>query len=159
MGMDVYGRNPKNQEGEYFRNNVWWWHPLWTYCQVRYPVITAKCKDGHSNSGDGLNASDAKKLARLIKKDLDNGNALKYEEEYKEWQASLSKETCPFCQGTKIIKFKSNEDGIELEKERSCNNCDENGLANPWGLNYPFSLDNLKEWQKFLDSCGGFNIY
>ena len=28
MGMDVYGRRPKSERGEYFRNNIWWWHPL-----------------------------------------------------------------------------------------------------------------------------------
>ena len=27
MGMDVYGRNRCSKEGEYFRNNVWWWRP------------------------------------------------------------------------------------------------------------------------------------
>jgi len=159
MGMDVYGRKPKNKKGEYFRNNVWFWHPLWSYCEINYPVITSKCKEGHSNSGDGLNAGDAKKLAKLIEKDLANGRAAKYEKEYKEWQESLVKETCTVCSGSKIIKFKSSQDGVELEQERPCGNCDENGLAEPWGLNYPFSLDNLKEWQEFLDNCGGFNIH
>jgi hypothetical protein len=28
MGMDVYGKEPKSDKGEYFRNNVWWWRPL-----------------------------------------------------------------------------------------------------------------------------------
>ncbi|QOR55575.1 MAG: hypothetical protein UMS36scaffold28_65 [Phage 59_13] len=29
MGMDVYGVKPKSKQGEYFRNNVWSWRPLW----------------------------------------------------------------------------------------------------------------------------------
>lgn len=24
MGMDVYGKAPSSQTGEYFRNNIWW---------------------------------------------------------------------------------------------------------------------------------------
>ena len=32
MGMDVYGIAPTSERGEYFRNNVWWWRPLWDYC-------------------------------------------------------------------------------------------------------------------------------
>ena len=62
MGMDVYGTEPKNEKGEYFRNNVWWWHPLWSYCQENYPDITASVKKGHDNSGDGLDDEDSTKL-------------------------------------------------------------------------------------------------
>ena len=32
MGMDVFGKNPTDEKGAYFRNNVWFWHPLWDYC-------------------------------------------------------------------------------------------------------------------------------
>tara|TARA_Y100000401_G_C8285911_1_gene206028 strand:+ start:215 stop:586 length:372 start_codon:yes stop_codon:yes gene_type:complete len=28
MGMDVYGNEPKNEKGEYFRANVWSWRPI-----------------------------------------------------------------------------------------------------------------------------------
>ena len=28
--MDVYGKNPQNEKGKYFRNSVWWWRPLWS---------------------------------------------------------------------------------------------------------------------------------
>ena len=28
MGMDVYGRKPSSPDGEYFRANVWSWHPI-----------------------------------------------------------------------------------------------------------------------------------
>ena len=31
MGMDVFGLAPKEEKGEYFRNNVWWWRPLWDF--------------------------------------------------------------------------------------------------------------------------------
>ena len=72
MGMDVYGNKPKNKDGEYFRNNVWWWRPLWDYCLDNYPSIAGKVEHGHSNDGDGLAAGDAKKLAILLKKDIDD---------------------------------------------------------------------------------------
>lgn len=28
MGMDVYGRDPANEQGEYFRATVWSWRPI-----------------------------------------------------------------------------------------------------------------------------------
>ena len=35
MGMDVYGKEPKNETGEYFRSNVWWWRRLWDFvCDI-----------------------------------------------------------------------------------------------------------------------------
>ena len=39
MGMDVYGENPKNEKGEYFRNNVWWWRPLGDFVCSNYEEI------------------------------------------------------------------------------------------------------------------------
>ena len=54
MGMDVYGREPENEKGEYFRNNVWWWHPLWMYVEETFPEIAKLVPNAHSNDGDGL---------------------------------------------------------------------------------------------------------
>ncbi len=31
MGMDVYGRNPSSEEGEYFRASVWTWGPIYSF--------------------------------------------------------------------------------------------------------------------------------
>ena len=41
MGMDVFGNNPRNKEGEYFRNNVWWWRPLADFILECYPEIAS----------------------------------------------------------------------------------------------------------------------
>lgn len=161
MGMDVYGRKPKNEKGEYFRNNVWYWHPLWNYCELMYPKVTAACKNGHDNSGDGLNLSDSIKLARLIKRDLKNGKAQKYKDEYDDYLANLSQEPCNICSSTGIQKVNIKEEGtdIEIEKERQCFGCDGSGVREPFAKNYPFTIENLTEWQQFLENCGGFNIH
>jgi len=54
MGMDVYGNAPTQKEGEYFRNNIWWWHPLADYIELVAPDEAAACEHWHSNDGDGL---------------------------------------------------------------------------------------------------------
>lgn len=150
MGMDVYGVKPKNEKGEYFRNNVWWWRPLWDYCLDMHPSIAGKVQYGHSNSGDGLNATDAKKLAILIKKDLDTGKAKKYADKREKEINSLPLLECEHCNGT----------GIRNDKyvQGECNACHGAGKVKSWLANYPFSLENLSEFQEFLDNCGGFSI-
>ena len=29
MGFDIYGLKQLENEDNYFRNNCWWWRPLW----------------------------------------------------------------------------------------------------------------------------------
>ena len=63
MGMDICGRNPTEECGVYFRNTVWWWHPLAVYCITVAPDICAACKHWHTNDGDGLDAAPLPQLA------------------------------------------------------------------------------------------------
>ena len=78
MGMDVFGQNPKNKKGEYFRNNVWWWRPLWEYCEFVAPELTDMVEHGYSNDGDGLDGDDARKLGNALRKALRKGETAEY---------------------------------------------------------------------------------
>jgi hypothetical protein len=78
MGMDVYGKAATDPVGEYFRNNVWWWHPLWTYCEeVVAPELCAGVS-GHHNNGDGLDAGGALFLGTLLQAEIDSGRCAQY---------------------------------------------------------------------------------
>ena len=161
MGMDVYGLKPKNEKGEYFRNNIWWWRPLWDYCLEKHFSVAGKVEDGHSNSGHGLNAGDAKKLAAFIKKDLDSGKALKYAQKREEEFATLPDVACEYCESTGSRTWQPHQgpnstDAIKIE---TCNGCKGKGNVRPWITQYPFDIDNLAEFQEFLDNCGGFSIH
>ena len=62
MGFDIFGVNPTTEEGKYFRNTVWWWHPLAGYIlDVAPKEIISKCTYWNSNDGDGLDAANAAK--------------------------------------------------------------------------------------------------
>ncbi len=79
MGMDVYGKKPSSEAGKYFRNNIWWWHPLASYIVKRGPPeVTRKCRYWHSNDHDGLNAKDALKLAQWLRQELADGSCEAY---------------------------------------------------------------------------------
>ena len=79
MGMDIYGRKPENEVGEYFRRNVWGWRPLHFMSQfVMHREGLKYDTDGWgSNDGNGLkNKSQCHKLARGFEKLLEEWSNL-----------------------------------------------------------------------------------
>jgi hypothetical protein len=158
MGMDVYGRRPTSKTGEYFRNNVWYWHPLASFIQSRYADEIPKIKQlaWHSNDGDGLGANDSVKLAHLMQDDLNSGFVAQYAQAYEQERNEAPKVECTYrnCNGTgwNILDVQS---GI---KEK-CPQCDGTGWTDSLENCYPFSEENVREFVAFLVDSGGFKIW
>ena len=70
--------------GVYFRNNCWWWRPLWNYCYwIAEDIISEELWDsGHTNSGAGLDAKDSVKLGERLLDSIADGTCLKYQADY-----------------------------------------------------------------------------
>lgn len=152
MGMDVYGLKPRNKSGEYFRNNVWYWHPLWSYIEETFPKIASKVQHGHSNDGDGLNAQDSYKLSQLLKKKIKDGSVQAYADKYKQMQDDLRLEL-----ESKKLKLKQMSAGSsEKSYEEQARELEFDPAY--WDLNYPFDVENVKEFAEFLEFSGGFQI-
>jgi hypothetical protein len=171
MGMDVVGKKPSAPAGEYFRNNVWWWHPLWTFCEDNFPEIASKVTYAHTNDGDGLNSRDSKRLSNGIRAMIADGSAQQYIDERNQRLASLARSECDLCNGTGIRTdsvgvengmptAKLNEaDAILLGRtEGTCNGCRGEGKCDSWETNYRLDLDNITNFADFLQVCGGFEI-
>lgn len=171
MGMDVYGKNPTNEVGQYFRANVWYWRPLWGYVEETYPEIAELVEYAQSNDGDGLDESDAVKLASLIKDDLKNGNVREYEKQYRERISELPMDDCDLCEASGIrtdeVAIQSGMPDKELDADIAiivgrekgwCNGCNGVGKREPWAASYPFEEEVVAEFAEFLESCGGFEI-
>jgi hypothetical protein len=155
MGMDVFGINPKNKEGEYFRANVWYWHPLWSCLEDLHPTLCQKCESPHDNSGSGLNSRDSIALASLLKKDLQDGVIEKYITDYYDHINSLPMEDCIYCD-KKGTRNWEQEDGTVLTKE--CNVCKGNLKVPSFATSYHMDIHLMEEFQVFLENCGGFKI-
>lgn len=174
MGMDVIGKKPTSERGEYFRNNIWWWRALWTYaCEVGKDIITTDVANaGTLNDGAGLNAQNTKKLAKALHDALESGHTQQWAQTYAEWQASLPREACNLCEATGIRK---DEVGVQMgmpERELLpeiqiltgrthgwCNACEGVGTTESWLAGYPFSTENVREFADFLADSGGFEIW
>lgn len=167
MGMDVYGKNPKQNvdrskfstlhkyesmefnerwklldkdeklrqtywlekddyeqqnPGFYFRNNCWWWRPLWNYCyHIADDIISEEVfENGHSNNGAGLDDKGAKLLGNRLLQQIREGKTIKYQAEYQQWLDDLPDDD--------------------------------------FNKHYPFDIDNVKEFAEFCIECGGFEI-
>lgn len=155
MGMDVYGLKPKTKTGEYFRNNVWYWHPLWDYCCSIDQTLYDRVPEGHSNSGDGLDASGSRQLAFKLQEEIQSGRAEEYVRQYETNRQSLPKTDCTYCDENGERQWKD-QNGDSYTKK--CNSCNGTKKVDSWDAHYPMDLDNIKSFVNFLMDCGGFQI-
>ena len=110
-------------DGAYFRNNVWFWRPLWNF-------VTGCCGDilsekdigqGYYNDGHKISKTKAKKIAMRLRKFFKDGSVAAYESFY----------------SRQISKLKEDD----------------------WNKNYPFSIQNVRDFERFCEHSGGFEIY
>ena len=75
-------------KGVYFRNNCWWWRPLWDYCRIVAPdlIDDELYTAGHYNDSAGLDDDGAKELGQRLLTEIGNGNTIKYQAEYQQRQ-------------------------------------------------------------------------
>ncbi len=151
MGMDISGKNPASKTGSYFRNNVWWWRPLWNYCHHVAPDLIDGdlFSSGGYNEGAGLNAKGAAKLAIILETKLAEGHTKHWEEEYKLYIESLPDDDCSVC----------NNNNRGNKKKKDCYSCDGKGTQESWSKSYPFDVENVENFAKFLIDSGGFEIW
>lgn len=105
-------------KGIYFRNNCWFWRPLWDYVyHICDDLITEEQWDsGHCNNGESFNTNTAKEIAIKLYTSVEDGRAEAYKERY--------------------MKEPDNDNS-----------------------NYPFDVENVKEFADFCNESGGFQIY
>ena len=147
--QDVYREeNP----GEYFRANVWYWRPIWNFvCAACDDFLSdANIEAGYSNSGDKISKTKSKRIAARLRRLLKDGSVDKYEAQYAFNQMSAEDEKCELCKGT--------GKRTDMEVPSGCNGCSGKGTKRPWSCSYPFSKDNVIEFEKFCEQSGGFTI-
>lgn len=138
MGMDIYGRKPKNESGKYFRASCWSWRPLGALCtsliELHKPDLSYMPVHWQSNDGDGFkNQKDCNKLADLIDDFLKTFHGNRMQEK-------------------PVDRFMVNANGRFLRDDEidSCPTA-----QSPYGIN----KEHIQEFVTFLRNCGGFKIW
>ena len=75
----------KDNPGKYFRNNCWWWRPLWDYVYNELDILTEKeWESGHYNDGFTISESKATQIGIELHTHLASGRVTEYKKEYEE---------------------------------------------------------------------------
>ena len=164
--FDLKEKYENNNPGYYFRNNVWFWRPLWDFvCNTCDDVLTDKdIKSGHTNDGHKISATKANKIASRLNKHLKSGVVDEIEKMHKEKAAKAKKHNAKIEAKLEQIKIDVKEltgkdnlvprdypEELYAKWTRTYNTKD-------WNDSYPFSKKNIKDFAKFCKQSGGFEI-
>jgi|SRR6185369_5736339 len=87
MGMDVYGLNPTTKRGKSLDGSWSWsmWEPLVAYCSHAVPELWGKIQNPFSDSGEGLDAEDSKRLAARLRARIAEGHTSEWRQGLEAW--------------------------------------------------------------------------
>ena len=151
--------------GRYFRNNVWWWRPLWNYvCEQCQDFLTIEdMSGGSSNSGHKISNTKALMISRRLSKLIAEGlvdkedrnlslmvaKAQTSNQELKEQMDEITKK-CHKEHGKDLVPANYPEPYYSKWKTLQS--------QHDWDADYPFNSDNVKAFAKFCGQSGGFEI-
>jgi len=140
----------ENNPGVYFRNNVWWWRPLWQFvCERLDDVLTDEDMErGNYNDGHEITADKAMQIGIDLTCMLEDGRIEAYNDRYKAELDAMPQVDCRVCNG--------NNHGNR--KKRDCKACNQTGLVDDWAKSYPFNVENMRAFADFCLQSGGFTI-
>jgi len=187
MGFDLYGMNPSQQEhkrpsielhetdkdawfkqyeaweeqdGTYFRNNVWWWRRLANYvldsCDDMIP------EDDHSgwheNGGHVVSRELAIKIADRMQKHIDSGDAKQLEADIMDKVKKAAEHNKFIDKQLDDLLDKHNVQAARELKADAEEEWEKIYAKKSWDDSYPFQVENLESFIKFCRESGGFEI-
>ena len=119
--------------GIYFRNNCWWWRPLWSYvCTNCNDILDVDDEEGGGwNDGYCITEEKASAIAKRLFELIDSGETKGYEDFHKKKEA-------------------------EAKENNKGKKCGDDGWD--WADSYPFNVDNVRNFATFCAESGGFEI-
>jgi len=161
MGVDISGRKPKTEAGDYFSSNWWGWRPILAISEAA--MISSKLDYDTSywgsNDGKGLRTQkQCDKLADAIDLLISNN----YNEYLTEDDDRIYIVMGSWCEaGTG--KFVPSDFTASLNEEYEYGDILYGPIVAENGTmvesSYSTSLGRIKQWITFLRSCGGFEIW
>lgn len=161
MGVDISGRKPTTEEGDYFQSNWWGWRPIHAISQIA--AYNSKLKinfeNWGSNDGAGLRTQNqCDKLANAIEELIsDKLNEFVTDDDDRIFVVLGS-----WCEaGTG--KFIPSDIELSLNQQFEYGSLQYSTIVTESGMRvesaHSTSLRRIKEFITFLRNCGGFKIW
>ena len=144
----------RDNPGYYFRNNVWYWRPLWQYiCNMCEDIVTLEdAQAGNHNDYHLITKTKAVRIAKRLKKSIENGDLETWEQEREKHLESLDNVPCEICDAT---GYRHMDDS---NTATICNACKGKKEKPHFDTSYPWDRENLKSFIEFCIDSGGFRI-
>ena len=155
-------------KGVYFRNNVWWWRRL-----ANYILDHTKCVDEadfdkwQENSGHEVDEETAIQIANQLEHLISTGHAEKYKQEIDAEIKKAEEHNSKVEQMLSELRLEVAKVVGKEKAEKLAPRDYPKPLNEKWWeitnqtdykANYPFSIDNVKEFIEFARNFGGFEI-
>ena len=155
-----------NNPGNYFRNNVWWWRPLWTFtCDHCADFLTEDDMNGGCYNDSYIITEDkavaiAERLYEALKEPetqeyLDNH--MKAMEKAKKHNEMIEQEKKALDEIAVAITGDKNVAPIDYPKDLK-KKFDELMKKRDWASSYPINRENIENFARFAEQSGGFSI-
>ena len=155
-----------NNPGNYFRNNVWWWRPLWTFtCDHCADFLTEDDMNGGCYNDSYIITEDkavaiAERLYEALKEPetqeyLDNH--MKVMEKAKKHNEMIEQEKKALDEIAVAITGDKNVAPIDYPKDLK-KKFDELMKKRDWASSYPINRENIENFARFAEQSGGFSI-
>ena len=155
-----------NNPGNYFRNNVWWWRPLWTFtCDHCADFLTEDDMNGGCYNDSYIITEDkavaiAERLYEALKEPetqeyLDNH--MKVMEKAKKHNEMIEQEKKALDEIAVAITGDKDVAPIDYPKDLK-KKFDELMKKRDWASSYPINRENIENFARFAEQSGGFSI-
>ena len=162
---EIKDQYQKDNPGEYFRNNVWFWRPLWVFvCNNCADILNEDdMMGGESNSGYEISEHKAELIGRRLSalladgtvdevdriSALDRAKAKAHNDEIKEQQNEIR---------DKVHKEHGKDVAPANYPEPYYTEWHNLQKQEQWSAHYPFDKENIEDFAKFCLESGGFEI-
>ena len=152
--------------GTYFRNNVWWWRPLWSFtCDHCEDILTDDDMNaGCYNDAYIITEDKAVAIAKRLKEALEEpetqvylDNHMKAMEKAKKHNEMIEQEKKALDEIAVTITGDKDIAPINYPKDLK-KKFDELLDKRDWASSYPISRDNIEHFAEFAEQSGGFSI-
>ena len=151
----------QNQSGTYFRNNCWYWRPLADYV-IRFTKVVAD-KDTQSwafNDCYEVSKEDAEMISQQLDHLISTNHTKDYETRYNKLVADAEKYNLKVKKDIDKLGNLPRNKNLAPAKYNKKDKLEWDRLYNKQKsiANYPFKLENVKEFSEFCKNSGGFTI-